>query len=56
MIVARHEVPPEGPAPQELQDSGFNLGNPQNKRFALTRRYLVAPCEGASLLVDDSQG
>jgi hypothetical protein len=37
MIVARHEVPPEGPAPQELQDSGFNLGNPQNKRFALTR-------------------
>jgi hypothetical protein len=26
MIVARHEVPPEGPAPQELQDSGFNLG------------------------------
>jgi hypothetical protein len=20
------------------------LGNPQNKRFALTRRYLVAPC------------
>jgi hypothetical protein len=35
----------KGPAPQGLQDSaqGFNPGNPQNKRFALTRRYLVAP-------------
>ncbi|MEA3144892.1 MAG: hypothetical protein QOI53_304 [Verrucomicrobiota bacterium] len=35
-----------GPAPQGLQNSaqGFNPGNPQNKRFALTRRYLVAPC------------
>jgi hypothetical protein len=35
-----------GPAPQGLQNSaqGFNPGNPHNKRFALTRRYLVAPC------------
>jgi hypothetical protein len=35
-----------GPAPQGLQDSAqsFNPGNPQNKRFALIRRYLVAPC------------
>jgi hypothetical protein len=45
MIVARHEVPPEGPAPQELQDSGFNLGNPQNKRFALKGRERRVPEE-----------
>jgi hypothetical protein len=35
-----------GPAPQGLQDSAqsFNPGNPHNKRFALIRRYIVAPC------------
>ena len=33
-------------APKGLQNSaqGFDPGNSQNKRFALTRRYLVAPC------------
>jgi hypothetical protein len=89
-----------GPAPQGRQNSaqgfnpGFNLGNPQNKRFALKGREMRVPDEariycrakvrvrswdvlhfgpsdpasallgrsiwrplqGASLLVDDSQG
>jgi hypothetical protein len=50
MIVARHEVPSEGPAPQGLQDSaqgfnpGFNPGNP-DKRFARKGRERRVPDE-----------
>jgi hypothetical protein len=49
MIVARHEVPSEGPAPQGLQDSaqGFNPGNP-DKRFARKGRERRVPDEARS--------
>ncbi len=45
-----------GPAPQGLQDSaqGFNLGNPQNKRFALKGREMRVPDELAPIAAQKS--